>query len=177
MSYEFKGLINPPQYPPRYILSDYDLWTFIMTIACLRVQERVGLPGVQAILDTTGKRYQFGNAASILCKSILYVIHGMSPVLIGLLTYLQCDQRRICISISFSFHPRPELTPWLFRNPNHLDNPIIYVKTEHFTLCVKDNDTTKTANITIVVLQFYICTNICGFSTKPHFSQRKSASF
>jgi len=26
-------------------------------------------------------------------------------------------------------------------------------KTEHFTLCVEDNDTTKTANIKIVVLQ------------------------
>ena len=30
----------------------------------------------------------------------------------------------------------------------------IYIKkTEHFTQCVKDNDTTKTANIKIVVLQ------------------------
>jgi len=29
----------------------------------------------------------------------------------------------------------------------------IYVKTEHFTLCVKDNDKTKIANIKIVVLQ------------------------
>jgi len=29
----------------------------------------------------------------------------------------------------------------------------IYVKTEHFTVGVKDNDTTKTANIKIVVLQ------------------------
>jgi len=30
---------------------------------------------------------------------------------------------------------------------------VIYVKTEQFTLCVKDNDTTKTANIKIAVLQ------------------------
>jgi len=29
----------------------------------------------------------------------------------------------------------------------------MYVKTEHFTLCVKDNDTSKTANIKSVVLQ------------------------
>jgi len=29
----------------------------------------------------------------------------------------------------------------------------IYVKTEHFTIGVKDNDTTKTANIKIVLLQ------------------------
>jgi len=28
-----------------------------------------------------------------------------------------------------------------------------YLCTEHFTLCVKDNDTTKTANIKIVVLR------------------------
>jgi len=31
----------------------------------------------------------------------------------------------------------------------------IYVKTEHFTLCVKDDDTTTTANIKIVVLQYW----------------------
>jgi len=29
----------------------------------------------------------------------------------------------------------------------------IYLKTEHFTVVVKENDTTKTANIKIVVLQ------------------------
>jgi len=31
----------------------------------------------------------------------------------------------------------------------------MYVKTEHFTLRVKNYDTTKTANIKIVVLQFW----------------------
>jgi len=37
----------------------------------------------------------------------------------------------------------------------------IYVKTEHFTPCFKDNDTTKTANIKIVVLQsWHIYTKI-----------------
>jgi len=30
---------------------------------------------------------------------------------------------------------------------------VIYVKTEHFTLGVKDNDTTKTGNIKIALLQ------------------------
>jgi len=36
------------------------------------------------------------------------------------------------------------------------------IKTEHFSLCVKDNDTTKTANIKIVVLQaLHMFTRTC----------------
>jgi len=46
---------------------------------------------------------------------------------------------------------------WLCRQTSN-----IYVKTEHFTLCVKDNDTKTTANIKICVLQsWHIFTRTC----------------
>jgi len=46
---------------------------------------------------------------------------------------------------------------WFCRNPQ-----MFMLKTEHFTLCVKTYDTTKSANIKIVVLQSWnIITRTC----------------
>jgi len=57
------------------------------------------------------------------------------------------------------------LTRWL--KCGSVENPQIFMlKAEHFTLCIKDNDTTKLANIKIVVLIFTRTRTIAKFYLK-----------